>query len=231
MLAQPKKFYIGLGLMVGFLVVLVFLFLPLFEQGNALDYLDDLYNSISKGSANYIEDLEKKVKPFADDDDIDATLTFDSEKQASEAAELFGKSEASVERDGAKLSVKGNLAKILQRSLEDAKLMFDNDGDAVKARYDTEIDEKRTLYNWWAALKSLTKDLRRQGSFDEANVVGKVTTKGVETAYNYYGIVPEPIGKKILIVILSLAFYVIYTMWYGFAILYMFEGWGLKLSH
>jgi hypothetical protein len=24
---------------------------------------------------------------------------------------------------------------------------------------------------------------------------------------------------------------VIYTLWYGFAILLMFEGWGLKLEH
>ena len=29
----------------------------------------------------------------------------------------------------------------------------------------------------------------------------------------------------------TLVFYVVYTVWYGFAIIFMFEGWGLKLSH
>jgi hypothetical protein len=28
-----------------------------------------------------------------------------------------------------------------------------------------------------------------------------------------------------------LIFYVVYTLWYGFAIMYMFEGWGLQLEH
>jgi hypothetical protein len=29
----------------------------------------------------------------------------------------------------------------------------------------------------------------------------------------------------------ALVGYVLYTIWYGFAILFLFEGWGLKLSH
>jgi hypothetical protein len=41
----------------------------------------------------------------------------------------------------------------------------------------------------------------------------------------------EKIGDKWGIVFFSLAFYVIYTMWYGFSILFLFEGWGLKISH
>jgi len=32
-------------------------------------------------------------------------------------------------------------------------------------------------------------------------------------------------------VIFSLVFYVVYTLWYGFGIMYMFEGWGLRLEH
>ncbi len=33
------------------------------------------------------------------------------------------------------------------------------------------------------------------------------------------------------IVIFSLIFYVVYTLWYGFAIMFMFEGWGMRLEH
>jgi hypothetical protein len=32
-------------------------------------------------------------------------------------------------------------------------------------------------------------------------------------------------------VILSLLFYVVYTLWYGVGVLYLFEGLGLKLGH
>ena len=53
----------------------------------------------------------------------------------------------------------------------------------------------------------------------------------MECAYNYYGVVPQNIMDKWGIVVFSLVFYVIYTMWYGYSILFMFEGWGLKLEH
>jgi hypothetical protein len=28
-----------------------------------------------------------------------------------------------------------------------------------------------------------------------------------------------------------LIFYVVYTVWYGFGFMYLFEGWGMKLEH
>jgi len=43
-------------------------------------------------------------------------------------------------------------------------------------------------------------------------------------------VVPEQIRDKAGIVIFSLVFYVVYTIWYGFGILFIFEGWGLKIS-
>ncbi len=58
-----------------------------------------------------------------------------------------------------------------------------------------------------------------------------IQKKAVETAYNYFEVEPVHIMDKLGLVIFSLAFYVIYTLWYGFAILFLFEGWGLKLSH
>jgi len=55
--------------------------------------------------------------------------------------------------------------------------------------------------------------------------------KGVECSYNYYGIDPQQISDRLGIVVFSLVFYVLYTVWYGFAILYLFQGLGLKLEH
>ena len=58
-----------------------------------------------------------------------------------------------------------------------------------------------------------------------------VVKKAVEPSYNYYKIEPRKIGDLWGIVLFSLVFYVVYTMWYGFAIMFMFEGWGMRLEH
>jgi len=228
MIVEKKKFFIGLSLFAGFVVVLVLLFLPLFEEKNALDHLDSLYNSISKGSAYYIEDLAAEAKEYAGKE-IQVTLAFDTAERARTTAPLLIAGGAAAVVDGEKLSVLGDLGGILDRCLGDSDEMFENDGEKVRERYGQ--DERAALHQWWLSLGELDKDLTRQKRFGQAKFVATVRKKAVECAYNYYGIEPEKISEKFLIVILSLLFYVVYTIWYGFAILYMFEGWGLKLSH
>jgi hypothetical protein len=56
-------------------------------------------------------------------------------------------------------------------------------------------------------------------------------TKAVEPAYNYYKVEVKPVKEEMPMLIASLAFYVIYTMWYGFGLLFLFEGMGIKLEH
>ena len=87
------------------------------------------------------------------------------------------------------------------------------------------------LYNWWQVLKGAEKNLKKQNRFKEARVVDLIVKKAIETSYNYYQIEPQKISDRLGIVILSLLFYVVYTVWYGFAIMFLFEGWGLRLEH
>ncbi len=54
--------------------------------------------------------------------------------------------------------------------------------------------------------------------------------KGVEVAYNFAKIVPESASSKMGILGFSLVFYVIYTLWWGLAILFLFEGIGLEMK-
>jgi hypothetical protein len=77
----------------------------------------------------------------------------------------------------------------------------------------------------------MSKSLNKQSMFDSAKVVDTVQTKAIEASYNYYKVEAQHISDDIGLVIFSLVFYVVYTLWYGFAILFVFEGWGLKLSH
>jgi hypothetical protein len=228
MIASRGKFFAGLALMAGFLVVLAVMFMPIFEGMNALDYLDSLYNSISKGSAYYVSELAEEVRGH-DGAAVELTLALGDEVHSTGIAALFEAAGAAVERDGSRLRVRGDLGRILSRCVEDSDAMFKNRGEELRDRYG--YDEKRALYNWWTALKAMDKELKKQRRFAQADFIVKVQKKAVECAYNYHGIEPQRIGDRIWIVLFSLIFYVVYTVWYGFAIIFLFEGWGLKLSH
>jgi len=228
LIAKKKEFYSGLGLLLVFILVLTLIFSPVIKGKNALEYLDSLYNSISKGSAYYIAKVKKEAGRFMGTS-LSVTLAMKDEKQAQQTALLFVKSGSSIDVSGRKLKVTGDLGKILMNCLTDADNMYINDGEAIFDKYG--YDERRVLFNWWNATNAMDRELKNQKKFDEAKVVVLVRKKAVEAAYNYYKIEPQNISDRLGVVIVSLLFYVIYTMWYGFAIMYMFEGWGLKLGH
>lgn len=228
MIAKKSKFITGLVLMIFFAVVFVSIFMPLFDGKNGLEYLDNLYNSISKGSAYYIDTVRKDVQTLKTPD-LTVTLTMKSEVQAQQTVPIFIKTGAQVGQEGAQLTVTGNMIQIFNHCLDDAQYMYDNDGAAVSAKYG--YAEKTVLYNWWSALKAMDFDLKQQKKFNAAKMAELVNKKAVETAYNYYGIEGQNISERIGVVIFSLVFYVIYTLWYGFSIMFLFEGWGLLLEH
>jgi hypothetical protein len=228
MIAHKKEFYGGFGLLVGFFVVLFIIFSPVFNGQNGMEYLDSLYNSISKGSADYIPKVKKETDTFKGNT-VNMALKIADEKQAQQTALLFTNAGATAEVSGAQLNVSGDLGNMLANCIEDSKNMYNNDGATVSNKYG--YNERQVLYNWHTALKAADKDLKKQKLFKEAKTVALVIKKVVETSYNYYTIEPQKITDKMGIVIFSLVFYVGYTLWYGFAILFMFEGWGLRLEH
>lgn len=79
-------------------------------------------------------------------------------------------------------------------------------------------------------MKPLDKQLKKEGKIEEAKIVSDVMKKAVETAHNFYGIEAQKVTDKAGLMTGLLVFYVIYTMWWGFAIYYMFEGIGLSMS-
>jgi hypothetical protein len=160
---------------------------------------------------------------------IEATLKFATDEQAEQASKLFHQSGAMVTLTGSHLKISGDLWAILQNCLKDADLMYLNSEDKIKTKYG--YNERQVIYNWWLAAKEMDKSLAKQKLFKEAKIVSTVNKKAIETAYNYYKIEPQKISDKYGVVIFSLIFYVVYTLWYGFGIMYMFEGWGMRLEH
>ncbi|MGB8336199.1 MAG: hypothetical protein WCE56_17020 [Desulfobacterales bacterium] len=228
MIANKKIFSIGLAMIVAFIVVLVIFFMPVFNGHNGLNYLDSLYNSISKGSAHFVPRLKEEVRSF-DQKAIDVNLTMKSAEQARQTALMFQKAGAAAEAGGDKLKVSGNMGQVFAAILEDSDAMFFNDSQKVVDRYGFEA--RQALFNWWTALNAMEKALTNQKKFSDAAMVATVRNRAVEVAFNFYQIEPQSISDKYGIVILSLLFYVIYTLWYGFAIMFMFEGWGMKMEH
>jgi hypothetical protein len=231
MIHNKKEFNGGLALLVLFFIVLFAMFQPLFDGHNAMAYLDNLYNSISKGSAYYVDNLREEAKGVAGYE-VSVTMKMKSEAQAADSVAMITAAGATAQANGKELTVKGDYVAILNAILDDADKMYHNDGAALKAKYPAYEgkDDRQALYDWNTILEGFDKELKEQEAFAQAKVAFNINSKVVETAYNYYKVVPEQIKDKMGIVFFSLAFYVIYTMWYGFGILFLFEGWGLKIS-
>ena len=225
---KKKELYIGFGLLIGFTAILIIIFSPVFKEQNALKYLDNLYNSISKGSAYYIPKVKAVTDTFYGRS-VHVTIDMADEIRARQTAALFMKGDALVNVSGSRLKIEGDLGKILANCLGDADRMYVNDGQAISSKYG--YNERQVLFNWWQALVAMDKVLKKQKQFKEADTVDLVVKKAVETSYNYYRIEPEKISGRAFILSFSLVFYVIYTLWYGFAVMFIFEGWGLKLEH
>jgi len=228
MIAHKKEFYGGGFMMLMFILVMVIIFSPVFNGKNGLQYMDDLYNCISKGSAYVIPELKEKANKFMGNN-LNLTLVMKDNNQAEESVALLKNAGASVDIAGSELKVAGDFGKILISALEDADLMYANEGLKLSTKYS--YDERQVIYNWWSLLKAMDKDLKKQKKFQESKGISEMSKKGVELAYNYYKVEPQKVTDRLGILAFSLIFYIVYTLWYGFAIMFMFEGWGMKLEH
>ena len=224
---KKKQLTAGIVLLVTFVAVMVVIFMPIFGGGNGLNYLDNLYNSISKGSAYYIPKVGQEVEAMASEP-VTLRLKFRDAATAELAVPLFTSAGATSSVDGDAVAVDGDLKRIFSRCLEDAEAAYHNRGEVLVERYGT--DARPVLHAWWRALGAIEKDLNRQKRFDAAGLTHTVQTKTVECAYNYYGIEAQQIKDRWGTVLFSLVFYVLYTIWYGYGIMYLFEGLGFQLT-
>jgi hypothetical protein len=225
---NSKSIGIGVALAISFWAVEALIFMPVFGSGmNGLDYADDLFNKLSKGSSYFIPKLQKSVegyagRPFA------AEVSLEKPETAALAANLFTAAGAAAKSDGGKLTVSGDLGAVLAVVLRDADEMYRNDGQAVVARYG--VKEKDALRAWWTSFSAIDKFMKKNGKIEDSKIISDVMKKGVETAYNYYGIPAEKVADKAVLMTFLLVFYVVYTMWWGFAIFYIFDGIGLTMT-
>ena len=228
MLVKQKGLFIkGLVMAVAFLVVLVLMFSPIFGGENAMVAADKLFNSIAKGSTNYFPGLVKKNAEYANKT-FDVSLKLKDQDMAQKSAKVLTAAGAKVTGETAEIKVNGDLGAVISAALKDSEAMFNNRDAELSAKYG--MPGQEALYVWWNAFKEVDKDLKRQKQFKESTFVGDVVKKGIEVAYNFANIVPESASFRMGILSFSLIFYVIYTLWWGLAVMFIFEGIGLQMT-
>lgn len=227
LIRNKKMFSIGSFLATTFLGVLLLIFSPVFNGKNGLQFADDSFNRLSKGSSYFIPKVSKSIEKVAGKQ-MTQVITFDKAEDAQTTAKLFVTAGAKAEAQEVKLSLEGNMTAVLKSIVADADAMFKNDGKAVADKYG--MDEKKAMKSWWTALGKIEKNLKKEKKIEEAKVIAEVNKKAVEPAYNFYKIEGEKVADHAGMLSGLLVFYVAYTMWWGYSIFYLFDAFGLSMK-
>lgn len=226
---QSKLKARGIFMLVAFFILLAIIFMPVFPgKTNGLNYADNLFNMVSKGSSYFIPKELAGSEKFAGKM-IDVKVAMKDEAQAGDTAKMLGTVGVQAAASGKDLAVNGDMSLLLKASLVDADAMFNNNGQPVADRYG--LPEKAVMYNWHTLFGAVSKDLTKQEKFAEAKPFANAQKKALEPSYNYYGVKAMNWKDNIVMILCALGFYVFYTLWYGFGLMYLFEGIGLKIGH
>jgi hypothetical protein len=227
LIRNRKMFGIGSFLAATFLGVLLLIFSPVFNGKNGLQFADDSFNRLSKGSSYFIPKVSKTLEKVSGRQMVQS-ITFDKAEEAQTAAKLFITAGAKADAQETQLSLEGHLAAILKSIVADADAMFKNNGKFVADKYG--MDEKKAMKIWWTALGKIEKNMKKEKQIEEAKVIAEVNKKAVEPAYNFYKIEGEKVADHAGMLSGLLVFYVAYTMWWGYSIFYLFDAFGLSMK-
>ncbi|MDO9289056.1 MAG: hypothetical protein Q7T83_09715 [Thermodesulfovibrionales bacterium] len=233
---HKKPFSVGVVLAMSFFAVLLLIFSPLFAGKNGLDFADESFNKLAKGSSYFIPKVAKNNEKFMGkmfalsiNMNKEGDKPGDAEKRAELASKLYTTAGATTEINGAALKIEGDLGKVLASALQDSDAMFKNEGEKIKSKYGVD-DEQKMFRQWHNTLSKIDKAFKKDKKFEDASIVSDVTKKAVEPAYNFYKVDANKVADHAGMMSGLLIFYVAYTMWWGFAIFYMFDGIGLSMK-
>ena len=225
---NKKTFTIGFVMLLSFVLCYVGMMSPNFGNGrNGLEYADDMFNSLSKGSAYFIEDAQK-VADGQKGENINLNINASSPSDAVKWGKLYTTAGADVTVKESSVTIDGDFGKILGAVVADSDFMYHNDSKSLESKYG--YDGREATYNWYTSLKKIDAALKAKAQFQQEFELVKVQQKAVEPAYNYYGVEIKKVSENKLSLAFLLSFYLLYTVWYGFGLFYLFDGLGIVVA-
>lgn len=231
LIRKKKPFAIGACLLLSFLFLFALILIPLIPGGdgdkiNGLQYADKIFNRLAKGSSWFIPQVRASIGEHGDKN---VSLTIKSPKPSTipMAIELLRAAGAeNVSANGDQLSFSGNLSAILNSAVNDAELLYNNNGTAIFTKYNG-AEPLAVAAAWWNLLEPCIKVLQAQHLVQQATLVDAVIRRAIEPGNNFYGLLAWKVSENIPLICAFMLFYVVYTIWYGFAIYELFNGLGL----
>jgi hypothetical protein len=229
MLVHSKRHLVqGLLLLGSFSVIFILILSRIFPQGqNGLEYADELFNKLSKGSSYFIPAVSEQVQTVKGTN-FDVEVKLKDSQRAETAVALLNRVGMTASAQEEVVRASGDLGAMLEQVLAASDAMYYNNSEKVSQAFGMEA--RMAMEGWHVFLTQAVRALQRQGMIQEGNVVNMTILKGIEPAYNFFGIQPERVSTKAWTLIGLLVFYVIYTLWYGFAIFDIFDGIGLSMK-
>ncbi len=228
---SKKYLAIGIVLTITFFGVLTALALPIWDGKHFMEFADNDFNMLSKGSVYFIPEVSEKAEKYVGKE-LKVTIKMKDGSEAEKTALLYSKAGADVKVSDNEIVISGDLGRVLQSALTDADAMYKNEGKVIYNKYG--YNEREALYYWWLSLKKIEKDYKKSGNRDKIDVgifiEKEVITRAIEPAYNYYGIEAKNISEEVILAAGLLVFYVVYTLWWGYSIYFLFEGFGLRME-
>lgn len=217
-------------MLISFMGIYLYMMSPSFGNGrNGLEFADDMFNSISKGSAQAVVQGEVKKAEKWNGTNIEVNLECKDEDQAERWSAALQKVDGTVVSvDKEKLSLKTDFGKMLANISEDCVAMYENKGDVIQQKYNT--DPRDAINRWYSISKAIGKNLEKQQRFKESIYLQTYQKKVIEPAYNYYGVETKFVSDNKGVMTFMLVFYMVYTLWYGFAIYYICGGLGITMT-
>ena len=222
-IVQPRKFVLGLVGMLLFVLIFAVGMLNRVGQGTAFTYADNLFNTMAKGSTDFLAETAKKSKKVADQP-IDIVLhppAFARATVLSTQLDHIG-AVATVLSDGG-VHVTGRLGMLAGAALDDVRLANHHPEPSA---YDSDV----VLYNWWYLFDALSTQSLRQNNEPVSSFSKAMTMKVLEPAYNFRQVYAQSARQLLRPIALLLLGYVLYTLLYGFAIYNLFEGLGITIA-
>ena len=138
----------------------------MFDGKNGLEFSDDLFNKLSKGSSYFIPEVLKSSEKFVGTN-FSVNIKLDKPEQAESAVKLLTGNGAQAVAKDTQLTISGDLGKLLGGILKDSEEMYHNDGSKVAGRYG--LQEMDAMALWWSMLTKMNKEFQKE---KEAHRVG-----------------------------------------------------------